>query len=109
MSRKNIWVRDVEKMLQERAMSSTEISFALKDRFGYRYNPHARKITLVLRGSKDKFIEMDKVSVSSPLSVRRESHNVSLWGLREVRYQSNYPYTSLWEVIDCLRPNELKI
>ena len=49
MSRKNIWIRDVEKMLQERAMSSTEISFALKDRFGYRYNPHARKITLVLK------------------------------------------------------------
>jgi len=95
MSRKNIWIRDVEEMLNEKAMSSTEISYMLKDRYGHRYNPHARKITLVLRGEKERFIELDKVSVSSPLSVRRESHNVSLWGLCNRRYQNNYPYNAI--------------
>ena len=94
MSRKNIWIRDVYEMLNERAMSSTEISFGLKERYGHRYNPHARKITLVLRGDKLRFIELDKVAVSSPLSIRKESHNVALWGRIDRTYDVGYPYNS---------------
>jgi len=95
MSRKNIWVRDVYEMLNERAMSSTEISYFLKDRYGHRYNPHARKITLVLRGDKLRFIELDKVAVSSPLSIRKESHNVALWGRIDKDYDMIYPYNAI--------------
>ena len=95
MSRKNIWVRDVYEMLNERAMSSTEMSYCLKDKYGHRYNPHARKITLVLRGDKLRFIELDKIAVSSPLSLRKESHNVALWGRIDKDYESTYPYAAL--------------
>ncbi len=91
MSRKNLWVNDVYEMLKERAMSSTEISYKLKDR--HRYNPHARKVTLVLRGEKNRFVELEKVFVDS--SLRRDSHSVSLWGLTGRRYQEVYPYNCL--------------
>lgn len=88
MSRKNAWTNDVFEMLKERAMSSTEISYKLKER--HRYNPHARKVTLVLRGDKHRFKELSKISVDS--STRRDSHFVSLWGLRQLEYQDHYPY-----------------
>lgn len=54
-----------------------------------RYAPHARKITLVLRGDS-RFMELDQVSVDSWL--RAESHKVSLWGLAEKNYSFEYPY-----------------
>tara|TARA_R110002020_G_scaffold157312_2_gene339999 strand:+ start:2804 stop:3079 length:276 start_codon:yes stop_codon:yes gene_type:complete len=91
MSRKNIWLVDVEKMLEERAMTSTEISYKLKDK--HRYNPHARKVTLVMRGNKNTFKELDKITVDS--STRRESHAVSLWGLRGRNYGNRAPYKLL--------------
>ena len=63
MSRKNLWVKDAEELLKEQALSSTELSYKLKDK--HRYNPHARKITLVLRGMKSTFVELNKVSIDS--------------------------------------------
>lgn len=91
MSRKNAWTNDVYEMLKERAMSSTEISYKLKEK--HRYNPHARKVTLVLRGDKRRFQELSKISVDS--STRRDSHMVSLWGLRQMDYEDYYPYPSM--------------
>lgn len=91
MSKKNQWVSDVEAMLRTQAMSSTEISYKLKQK--YRYSPHARKVTLVLRGMRSKFTEMSKVSVASSLS--RDSHQVSLWGLRGYTYDDSYPHHAL--------------
>ena len=91
MSRKNLWVNDVFEMLKERAMSSTEISYKLKEK--HRYNPHARKVTLVLRGNRSRFHELEKVFVDS--SLRRDSHSVSLWGLFGVEYSKAYPYQNL--------------
>tara|TARA_B100000287_G_scaffold419135_1_gene456968 strand:+ start:382 stop:660 length:279 start_codon:yes stop_codon:yes gene_type:complete len=91
MSRKNLWVKDAEELLKEQALSSTELSYKLKDK--HRYNPHARKITLVLRGMKSTFVELNKVSIDS--SLRRESHQVSLWGLRNTEYEMNYPYRAI--------------
>ena len=91
MSRKNLWVNDVFEMLKERAMSSTEISYKLKEK--HRYNPHARKVTLVLRGNRSRFHELEKVFVDS--SLRRDSHSVSLWGLFGVEYNKAYPYQCL--------------
>ncbi len=88
MNNKNKWIKDVKKMLQTQALSSTEIAFKLKS--NYRYSPHARKVTLVLRGQRDSFTEMSKVSVASSLS--RDSHQVSLWGLRGYTYQEHYPH-----------------
>ena len=96
MAKKNKWVEDVEEMLKRQALSSTEISFKLKQK--YRYNPHARKVTLVLRGVKSKFVEINKVSVSSSLA--SDSHNVSLWGLRGYKYDMRYPYSSLGGALD---------
>ena len=90
MSRKNAWTNDVFEILKERAMSSTEISYKLKEK--HRYNPHARKVTLVLRGDKQRFRELSKISVDS--STRRDSHLVSLWGLRQLTYGDNYPYAA---------------
>ena len=90
MSKKNAWIRDVESMLRQQAMSSTEISHRLKGK--YRYNPHARKVTLVLRGMKDKFEDLNKVSVSSSLA--RDSHQVSLWGLQGYEYDDTFPHFS---------------
>lgn len=83
-------------MLQSQALSSTEIAFKLKS--NYRYSPHARKVTLVLRGQKDAFKEMSKVSVASSLS--RDSHQVSLWGLRGYTYQEHYPHLTLNGALD---------
>ncbi len=91
MSRKNLWVNDVYEMLKERAMSSTEISYKLKAK--HRYNPHARKVTLVLRGDRQRFNELEKVFVDS--SLRRDSHSVSLWGLTGKTYNQTYPYNCL--------------
>ena len=91
MSKKNHWVRDVEIMLRTQAMSSTEIAFRLKSK--YRHSPHARKVTLVLRGLRSEFKEMNKVSVSSSLS--RESHQVCLWGLRGYKYEESHPHLSV--------------
>ena len=91
MGRKNHWVKDVEEMLKNQALSSTEIAFRLKTK--YRHSPHARKVTLVLRGLRTQFKEMNKVSVSSSLS--RESHQVCLWGLRGYSYEENHPHTSV--------------
>jgi hypothetical protein len=71
-------------------MSSTEISHRLKET--HRYNPHARKITLVLRADKERFMELDRVSVES--WTRRESHQVVLWGRTDKNYESQYPYRS---------------
>ena len=88
MSRKNAWTNDVFEMLKERAMSSTDISYKLKEK--HRSTPHARKVTLVLRGEKQRFRELSKISVDS--STRRDSHSVSLWGLRHLRYEDQYPY-----------------
>tara|TARA_B100000287_G_C20443568_1_gene706586 strand:- start:301 stop:576 length:276 start_codon:yes stop_codon:yes gene_type:complete len=88
MSRKNIWLLDVERMLEERAMTSTEISYRLKEK--HRYSPHARKVTLVMRGKKNNFKELNKITVDS--STRRESHAVSLWGLRSRNYSQMSPY-----------------
>jgi len=88
MSSKNKWIKDAEILLQKQALSSTEIAYKLKSK--YRYSPHARKVTLVLRGQREKFIEMHKVSVASSLS--RDSHQVSLWGLRGYTYNDHYPY-----------------
>ena len=42
MSRKNAWKSRVYELLEDRAMSSTELSHKLKET--HRYNPHARKI-----------------------------------------------------------------
>tara|TARA_R100001509_G_scaffold28596_1_gene15106 strand:- start:186 stop:464 length:279 start_codon:yes stop_codon:yes gene_type:complete len=88
MSKKNAWKNKVLDLLSERAMSSTEIS----EKLGrvMRYAPHARKITLVLRGDK-RFRELEQVSVDSWL--RAESHKVSLWGLLDQNYAFDYPYT----------------
>lgn len=91
MSRKNHWVKDVENMLKDQALSSTEIAFRLKSK--YRHSPHARKVTLVLRGLRSQFKEMNKISVSSSLS--RESHQVCLWGLRGYSYEENHPHASV--------------
>jgi hypothetical protein len=89
MTKKNAWKSKVLNLLSERAMSSTELS----ERLGreMRYAPHARKITLVLRGDS-RFMELDQVSVDSWL--RAESHKVSLWGLTEKNYSFEYPYNS---------------
>lgn len=91
MSRKNLWVNDVFEMLKERAMTSTEISYTLKQM--HRYPPHARKVTLVLRGKKDNFKELDKINVSSTL--RRDSHKVCLWGLQNTKYEHINPYHAI--------------
>jgi len=91
MSRKNLWVNDVFEMLKERAMTSTEISYTLKQM--HRYPPHARKVTLVLRGRKDNFRELDKINVSSTL--RRDSHKVCLWGLGNTKYEYESPYNAI--------------
>ncbi len=91
MSRKNLWVNDVFEMLKERAMTSTEISYTLKQM--HRYPPHARKVTLVLRGRKDNFRELDKINVSSTL--RRDSHKVCLWGLKNIKYETINPYSAI--------------
>ena len=90
MSKKNAWTNRVFDLLDERAMSSTELSEKLKRVL--RYNPHARKITLVLRGDR-RFREIDQVSVDSWM--RSESHRVVLWGRNDKRYSSEYPYNSL--------------
>jgi len=87
MSKKNAWTNRVRDMLSERAMSSTEISHKLKSVL--RYNPHARKITLVLRGDS-RFREVDTVSVDSWM--RSDSHRVVLWGLADKRYQNQHPH-----------------
>ena len=91
MSRKNLWVNDVFEMLKERAMTSTEISYNLKKM--HRYPPHARKVTLVQRGKKDNFRELDKINVSSTL--RRDSHKVCLWGLGNTKYEYESPYNAI--------------
>tara|TARA_B100000287_G_scaffold162770_2_gene153544 strand:+ start:7537 stop:7815 length:279 start_codon:yes stop_codon:yes gene_type:complete len=91
MSRKNAWKKRVYELLSERAMSSTEISHKLKET--HRYNPHARKITLVLRADKEKFRELDRVAVES--WTRRESHQVVLWGRIDKTYENQYPYRSV--------------
>jgi|TARA_R110002110_G_scaffold143888_3_gene332802 hypothetical protein len=91
MSRKNGWTKRVYELLSERAMSSTELSHKLKET--HRYNPHARKITLVLRGDKVRFNEMDKIGVES--WTRRESHQVVLWGRTDTNYEDTYPYRVL--------------
>ena len=91
MSSKNKWIKDAEILLQKQALSSTEIAYKLKSK--YRYSPHARKVTLVLRGLRTQFKEMNKVSVSSSLS--RESHQVCLWGLRGYSYEESHPHTSV--------------
>jgi len=96
MSVKNKWMSDVEKMLKTNALSSTEIAFKLKSK--YRYSPHARKVTLVLRGQRDTFKEMSKVSVATSLS--RDSHQVSLWGLKGYTYEDSFPYLSLRGAFD---------
>jgi len=96
MANKNKWIKDVKTMLQHQALSSTEIAFKLKS--NYRYSPHARKVTLVLRGQRDSFVEMSKVSVASSLS--RDSHQVSLWGLTGYTYQEHYPYHYLGGAVD---------
>lgn len=91
MSIKNMWIKDAEIMLKSQALSSTEIAYKLKSK--YRYSPHARKVTLVLRGQRDRFTEMSKVSVATSLS--RDSHQVSLWGLRGYIYEDSYPHLSV--------------
>ena len=88
MSKKNGWTKRVYELLSERAMSSTELSQKLKET--HRYNPHARKITLVLRADKVRFMELDKVGVES--WTRRESHQVVLWGRPDKNYDDSYPY-----------------
>ena len=90
MSKKNGWTKRVYELLSERAMSSTELSQKLKET--HRYNPHARKITLVLRADKARFMELDKVGVES--WTRRESHQVVLWGRPDKNYGDSYPYLS---------------
>lgn len=89
MTKKNAWKSKVLNLLNDRAMSSTELSEKLGR--SMRYAPHARKITLVLRGDS-RFMELDQVSVDSWL--RAESHKVSLWGLAEKNYSFEYPYNS---------------
>ena len=90
MSKKNGWTKRVYELLSERAMSSTELSQKLKET--HRYNPHARKITLVLRADKVRFMELDKVGVES--WTRRESHQVVLWGRPDKTYEPTHPYRS---------------
>ena len=90
MSRKNGWKVRVYELLNDRAMSSTELSHRLKET--HRYNPHARKVTLVLRSDKEKFRELDRVSVES--WTRRESHQVILWGRPDKNYEPTHPYRS---------------
>jgi hypothetical protein len=87
MSRKNSWIKIVNKMLNERAMTSREIFEILNQR--QRYAPHPRKVTLVLRGNQD-FIEIDKVSINS--LAKMDSHTVSLWGKVDRDYELTYPY-----------------
>jgi hypothetical protein len=87
MSRKNSWIKIVNKMLNERAMTSREIFEILNQR--QRYAPHPRKVTLVLRGNQD-FIEIDKVSINS--LAKMDSHTVSLWGKVNRDYELTYPY-----------------
>ena len=92
---KNLWIKDVEKYLHERAMSSTEISFRLKER--YRNTPHARKVTLGLKGHKDLFRSMNKVEGQGSFSNRiiNDNYKVTLWGLRGINYEREYPYNKL--------------
>ena len=87
MSRKNSWIKIVNKMLNEKAMTSREIFETLNQR--QRYAPHPRKVTLVLRGNQD-FIEIDKVSINS--LAKMDSHTVSLWGKVGRDYEPTYPY-----------------
>ena len=95
MSKKNIWTNDVFDMLKDRALTSNAISYKLQEK--HRYAPHARKVTLVLRGDKERFRELGKISVDS--STRRDSHSVSLWGLNRVQYLNTYPYSVIGEFI----------
>lgn len=95
MSKKNIWTNDVFDMLKDRAMTSNAISYKLQE--NHRYAPHARKVTLVLRGDKERFKELGKISVDS--STRRDSHSVSLWGLKRIQYSDSYPYFPIGEFI----------
>tara|TARA_Y100000361_G_scaffold154260_1_gene179148 strand:- start:3552 stop:3866 length:315 start_codon:yes stop_codon:yes gene_type:complete len=87
MSRKNSWIKIVNNMLAERAMTSREIFEILNQR--QRYAPHPRKVTLVLRGNPD-FREIDKVSINS--LAKTDSHQVSLWGREDREYELSYPY-----------------
>ena len=87
MSRKNSWIKIVNNMLSEKAMTSREIFETLNQR--QRYAPHPRKVTLVLRGNQD-FKEIDKVSINSLAKV--DSHTVSLWGRVDREYELSYPY-----------------
>ena len=87
MSRKNSWIKIVNNMLAERAMTSREIFEILNQR--QRYAPHPRKVTLVLRGNPD-FREIDKVSINS--LAKADSHQVSLWGREDREYELSHPY-----------------
>ncbi len=93
--RRNIWLKEVYNLLSERAMSSTEISYRLKDRF--RNTPHARKVTLVLKGISDDFILLNKVSGQGSFSMRdsNDNYKVALWGLKTKDYDDDYPYHCL--------------
>ena len=93
--KRNIWLQEVYRLLGERAMSSTEISYRLKDRF--RNTPHARKVTLVLKGISDDFILLNKVSGQGSFSMRdsNDNYKVALWGLKMKDYDETYPYTCL--------------
>jgi len=87
MSRKNSWIKVVNNLLAERAMTSREIFEILNQR--QRYAPHPRKVTLVLRGNND-FKEIDKVSINS--LAKMDSHMVSLWGREDRQYDNYHPY-----------------
>jgi len=87
MSRKNSWIKIVNNLLAERAMTSREIFEILNQR--QRYAPHPRKVTLVLRGNPD-FREIDKVSINS--LAKTDSHLVSLWGRDDREYDIAQPY-----------------
>ena len=89
MSNKNRWITDAERILRSQALSSTELSFRLKA--NHRWFPSARKITLVLRGVKDRFEEINRVPTS--LSLGNHTHEVSLWGLRGYKYDEKYPHS----------------
>ena len=93
--KRNIWLTEVYNLLENRAMSSTEISYKLKERF--RNTPHARKVTLVLKGISDDFILLNKVSGQGAFSMRdsNDNYKVALWGLKTKDYDDTYPYNSL--------------
>ena len=93
--KRNIWLTEVYNLLDSRAMSSTEISYKLKDRF--RNTPHARKVTLVLKGISDDFILLNKVSGQGAFSMRdsNDNYKVALWGLKTKDYDDSYPYNCL--------------